>query len=207
MKFLALSVPSITKSIISKKFHKWFHWNFIWKLRNYGKPGYLVAFIQNSLPIAWNPWRICIGWFIVWTSLSNKTNNIVIRHALWKDKVEKVLRTILMVKDSHRNKELGAGLMDWRGGAGIREREREWERERERERELLKVKNTIYYEVWYYVEVSTLWETESNFDSNYLISRNLSQTILILSCKFNFLIEKSRWNILKKIREGERWTN
>ena len=28
-----------------------------------------------------------------------------------------------MVKDSQRNKELGAGLIDWRGGAGIRERE------------------------------------------------------------------------------------
>ena len=37
----------------------------------------------------------------------------------------------------------------------------------------------LYTTKWHYVEVSTLWETESNFDSNYLISRNLSQTILI----------------------------
>ena len=29
-----------------------------------------------------------------------------------------------MVKDSHRNKELGAGLNDWRGGAGIREKKK-----------------------------------------------------------------------------------
>ena len=27
-----------------------------------------------------------------------------------------------MVKDLHRNKESGAGLNEWRGGAGIRER-------------------------------------------------------------------------------------
>ena len=29
-----------------------------------------------------------------------------------------------MVKDSHRNKELGAGLNDWREGAGIREKKK-----------------------------------------------------------------------------------
>ena len=92
MMYLTLSVPRVSKSIITKKkYHKLFHWNFNSKLWNYGKPGFLMAFIQNSLPIAWNPWRICIGRFIVWMPLSN---NIVILHALWKDKVEKVLRTI-----------------------------------------------------------------------------------------------------------------
>ena len=47
-------------------------------------------------------------------------NSTVIRPTLRNNKVERVWRT--MVKDLHRNKELGAGLNEWRGGVGIRER-------------------------------------------------------------------------------------
>ena len=56
------------------------------------------------------------------------SNNTVIQHALGNDKVD---RESIANKweDLQRNKEFGAGLDEWRGGAAIRERERERERE------------------------------------------------------------------------------